>query len=95
MDAMVTARMPQGKKEIGNGILEELGTNASSAINRLYDFVIEQKALPFDMPQKLSPEELERRIALVDGIPLASGNRFSTMDDDAIRHERLSKLFGA
>ena len=38
-DAMVTARMSSEKKEAGNRILEQMGTNASQAVNRLYDYV--------------------------------------------------------
>ena len=91
MDSMVTARMSKGKKESGNAILEQLGTNASNAINRFYDYIIEQKALPFDIPDLLSSEELKKRIALVDGIPLGTGNRFSSMSDEEIRRERLGK----
>ena len=53
-DAMVTARMSQEKKEAGNRVLEQLGTNASQAVNRLYDYVLEKRQLPF-------PEERERR----------------------------------
>ena len=53
-DAMVTARMSQEKKEAGNRMLEQLGTNASQAVNRLYDYVLENKKLPF-------PEEQGRR----------------------------------
>ena len=34
-DAMVTARMSQEKKEAGNRVLEQLGTNASQVVNRL------------------------------------------------------------
>ena len=39
-DAMVTARMSQEKKEAGNRVLEQLGTNASQVVNRLYDYVL-------------------------------------------------------
>ena len=46
-DAMVTARMSQEKKEAGNRVLEQLGTNASQAVNRLYDYVLEKRQLPF------------------------------------------------
>ena len=85
-DAMVTARMSQEKKEAGNRVLEQLGTNASQVVNRLYDYVLENKKLPF-------PEEQGRRkytqeeIAWVDSIPRK--DRFSTMTDDEIRRERL------
>ena len=47
-EAMVTARMGVGKKEEGNRVLASLGTNASKAVNQLYDYVIERGALPFD-----------------------------------------------
>ena len=53
-DAMVTARMSAEKKEAGNRMLEQLGTNASQAVNRLYDYVLEKKQLPF-------PEQQGRR----------------------------------
>ena len=91
MDSMVTARMSQGKKEDGNAILEQLGTNASNAINRFYDYIIERKELPFAILERLSPEEIRRRVALVDSIPLKAGNRFSIMSDEEIRRERLGK----
>lgn len=46
-DAMVTARMPDTKKEAGNRVLEELGSNASAAINELYDYLISKKQFPW------------------------------------------------
>ena len=39
--AMVTGRMTPQKKEAGNAILKRAGLNASQAINRLYDRLIE------------------------------------------------------
>lgn len=89
-DAMVTARMSAEKKEAGNRILEQLGTNASQAVNRLYDYVLEKKELPFPEQQerrKYTQEEIARAIAWVDSIPRK--DRFSTMTDDEIRRERL------
>ncbi|MDR0514061.1 MAG: type II toxin-antitoxin system RelB/DinJ family antitoxin [Coriobacteriaceae bacterium] len=89
MDAMVTARMPQAKKEIGNAVLERLGMNVSSAINLFYDHLIENGSLPFDEKPLLTPEEVIARIALVDSISLETDNRFSHMDDASIRRDRL------
>ena len=89
-DAMVTARMSAEKKEAGNRMLEQLGTNPSQAVNRLYDYVLEKKELPFPEQQerrKYSQEEIARAIAWVDSIPRK--DRFSTMTDDEIRRERL------
>ena len=37
---MVTGRMSQAKKELGNQVLRELGTNASQVINELYVLVM-------------------------------------------------------
>ena len=51
-DAMVTARMSSEKKEAGNRILEQMGTNASQAVNRLYDYVIEKRELRFSIGKK-------------------------------------------
>lgn len=89
MDTMVTARMPARKKEIGNNVLKRLNTNPSAAINRFYDYLIENEELPFPTTPSLTPEEIQRRIAIVDSISLPAGNRFSTMSDDEIRRERL------
>lgn len=89
-DAMVTARMSQEKKEAGNRMLEQLGTNASQAVNRLYDYVLEKKELPFPEQQRrrqYTQEEIAEAIAWVDSIPRR--DRFSTMTDDEIRQERL------
>jgi antitoxin component of RelBE/YafQ-DinJ toxin-antitoxin module len=74
MDAMVTARMPEGKKEAGAAVLKSLNTSASGAINQLYDYVISHRALPF-AASEADAEPLDKRLreaaALVDG--LASG----------------------
>ena len=89
-DAMVTARMSAEKKEAGNRMLEQLGTNASQAVNRLYDYVLEKKQLPFPEQQgrrKYTQEEIAQAIAWVESIPRR--DRFSTMTDDDIRRERL------
>ena len=89
-DAMVTARMSAEKKEAGNRMLEQLGTNASQAVNRLYDYVLEKKQLPFPEQQgrrKYTQEEIAQAIAWVDSIPRR--DRFSTMTADEIRRERL------
>ena len=67
---MVTGRMSQAKKELGNQVLRELGTNVSQAVNDLYDYVISRRALPFS---SFSREGRERRlraaVAAVDAVP--------------------------
>ena len=71
-DAMVTARMSQEKKDEGNRVLAQLGTNASQAVNRLYDYVLERRELPFpEMKErrKYTDEEIARAMEWVDGIP--------------------------
>lgn len=92
-DAMVTARMPQDKKDQGNKVLSKLGLSASGAINRMYDYLIKNKSLPFleeEKTQKLSREELQAAWEFVLSVPLEEGNRFATMSDDDIRTERLT-----
>lgn len=92
-DAMVTARMSPEKKEAGNRALEQLGTNASQAVNRLYDYVIENKQLPFPEPRergKFTPEEIARAIAWVDSISTKrTSGRFSDMSIKEAKRERL------
>lgn len=93
-EAMVTARMSAAKKESGNAILANLGTNASQVINQMYDYILENKRLPFSVKAErhvFSEEELAHAVALVDSITtLPAGNRFSSMTDDEIKRERLA-----
>jgi len=90
MDAMVTARMPQGKKEAGNTILSELGTNPSQFINDSYDYVIQTRQLPFkDKRVNRTQKEIQAAAAFTDSIPFPVAKRFVSMTDDEIRQERL------
>ncbi|RDB61940.1 RelB/DinJ family addiction module antitoxin [Gordonibacter sp. 28C] len=92
-DAMVTARMSAEKKEAGNRMLEQLGTNASQAVNRLYDYVLEKKELPFPEQQerrKYTQEEIAEAIAWVDSIPkIRTSGRFSDMTIKEAKRDRL------
>ncbi len=93
-DAMVTARMSQEKKEAGNRILEQLGTNASQAVNRLYDYVVEKKELPFPDKRKkhsFTQEEIAQAAAFIDSIPQRrTSGRFATMTVKEAKLERLA-----
>ncbi|MCL1797114.1 MAG: RelB/DinJ family addiction module antitoxin [Eggerthellaceae bacterium] len=87
---MVTARMPQGKKEVGNLILHELGTNPSQVINEVYDYVIAHKQLPaYSKPASLSKRDIEKAFAFIDSIPVQVSANFVTLTDDEIKQQRL------
>mgnify|MGYP002570414597 CR=1 FL=1 len=92
-DAMVTARMSLEKKEAGNRMLEQLGTNPSQAVNRLYDYVLEKKELPFPEQhgrRKYTQEEIAQAIAWVDSIPrMRTSGRFSDMTIKEAKRDRL------
>ena len=85
-DAMVTARKSQEKKDEGNRVLAQLGVNASQAVNRLYDYVLERRELPFpemDERREYTDEEIARAMEWVDGISrLAEGDRHMAATDD-------------
>lgn len=91
MDAMVTARMPQRKKEEGNKILAELGTNPSQLINEIYDYLLAHRELPLQKKENKSfdREKLLEGIALLKNIQASVPERFRTMTNDEIRQERL------
>ena len=73
-DAMVTARMSQEKKEAGNRVLEQLGTNASQVVNRLYDYVLE--SIPRkDRFSTMTDDEIRRERLVSRG--LATSKDFS------------------
>lgn len=96
MDAMVTGRMPAGKKEMGNGILKGLGMTASQAINELYDYLIAHGQMPCGAAtQAKSPKLLEEAAAHVDSFPFVQlDGEYATMTAREARMERLSRRHG-
>lgn len=95
-DAMVTARMPQAKKEAGAAVFKEMGITASAAINQLYDYVLEKKALPFvevrEKHSHITKEQLQEALVWVDSIPRVEPSEFSNMTiKEAKRHRLISK----
>ena len=93
-DAMVTARMPQAKKDAGGRVLEQMGSNASQFINSAYDYLIQHGVSPFVAREEAgvpSAEQIARALAQVEEMCLPAGNRFETMSDDEIRRERLAR----
>lgn len=94
MDAMVTARMPVGKKEAGVEVLDALGTTASRVINELFDYLIEYGRTPFDAPAEQDCADRARRlreaVARVDSIPrLHVEDEYLNM---SIREARMRRL---
>ena len=92
MDAMVTGRMPAEKKELGNSVLSELGTNASQAINALYDYVIAHRSLPFSAQESDRQTLLRASLDRVDAIPkVRLDAAYAQMSLRDARRERLSR----
>ena len=93
-DAMVTARMPQAKKDAGNRILGSMGMSASQFINSAYDYLIQRGTSPFSEPKGTeapSAERIAQALASVEAMSLPASNRFASMSDDDIRRERLAR----
>lgn len=93
-DAMVTARMPQAKKDAGAKVLAQIGSSASQFINSAYDYLIQHGASPFEAkPDDSAPsaERITQALSQVEDMCLPNSNRFSTMSDDDIRRERLAR----
>lgn len=95
MDAMVTARMPVGKKEAGVEVLDALGTTASRVINELFDYLIEHGRTPFDVPAEQDGANRARRlreaVARVDSIPrLHVEDEYLNMSIKEARMRRLA-----
>lgn len=93
MDAMVTARMSQGKKEFGNRILSDLGINASQAINEFYDYIISNKRLPYQSQdeKRFSEQSVREALAFLDSIYVVPQEPFASMSDDELKQARLIK----
>lgn len=95
-DSMVTARMPRAKKEAGGRVLSRLGSNASQLINDVYDYLIANNASPCADGRRtestpINQARITEALASVEGLCMPKDNRFATMDDAAIRRERLSR----
>lgn len=95
-DAMVTGRMTPAKKEAGNRVLASFGMNASQAINKLYDQLIEQGRLPFDTQQKPSYDEAQIQEAqeYAQSLAIPNAERFSRMTDAEIKRDRMQSRYG-
>ena len=81
-DAMVTARMPQAKKEAGAKVLAQMGSSASQFINNAYDYLIQHGDSPFNAQphdQALSAERIGLALAQVESMCLPASNRFAAM----------------
>ena len=93
-DAMVTARMPQAKKDAGNRVLSQIGSSASQFINSAYDYLIQHGASPFAVEAEgsgVTRESIAEALERVEAMCLPASNRFATMSDDEIRRERLAR----
>lgn len=93
-DVMVTARMSPEKKEAANRVFAQLGTNASRAINDLYDYVIAKKELPTAQEGGVRPtrEECARARAYVEDLCRPPRDpRFAAMNLKEAKAERLKR----
>ena len=90
MDAMVTARMPVGKKEAGAEVLRGLGLSASQLINEVWDYLIARRQSPLSAIPAGSARDREALLAeaqaWADGLSVPeAAERFSSASDDEIR----------
>jgi antitoxin component of RelBE/YafQ-DinJ toxin-antitoxin module len=90
-DAMVTARMPQSKKDAGNLVLRKLGLNASQAVNELYDYLLETHTWPLATQKKseINAAQLTDALAFVDSIARVPKDSFIDLDYDQAKKQRL------
>ena len=98
MDAMVTARMPQGKKEAATQVLKELGLTASQVINELFDQIIATRSVPVQNAgqQAKTPEQLYSEAeAWADSFPhFELDESFQNMSIKEIRALRIADKYG-
>lgn len=90
MDAILTVRLDKEIKERGQAILKDKGLTPSSAVQRLFDYIVQKGDLPFRDDPHLDSEEIEQR--------LAAFKRFHTLEpthtsDEEIRAARLEERY--
>lgn len=99
-DAMVSARMSREKKAAGNRILAQLGTNASQAVNELYDYLIRNKKLPFAPSQELglhkyTQDQLREAAALINELAVPDIDpELAQLDIKHAKQKRIERKFG-
>ena len=90
---LVSARMSPSKKEAGSRALKSLGSNASQAINELYDYVIEHGALPWHTSGESGPrvtkEQLSEALDWMDGLQVSISPEFAALTLKDARKQRL------
>ena len=63
-NVLVSARVPQAKKDASKGVLASLGANTSDLINSAFDYLLERRELPMAAPSsRPSREELDTFLA--------------------------------
>jgi len=90
---LVSARMSPSKKEAGSRALKKLGSNASQAINELYDYVIEHGVLPWQAidgaASCVTKEQLNDALDWVDGLQISLSPEFSGLTLKDVHKQRL------
>lgn len=88
---MVTARMSESKKRAGARILARDGLNASQAVNRMYDRMIEAGNADFlgSGVRVGDAGAWERAARFVDSLSEKRSTRFDGMTKPQIKMERL------
>ena len=94
-DVMVTARMPERKKQRAQKIIHRSDKNTSQVINMLFDRILSEGNLNF-LEERLSPSHQEvdrsrwqRAMHFVDSLSEEKQTRFDAMTKDEIKRERL------
>lgn len=91
-DAMVVARMSAAKKKAAARVLESLGSNASQAINELYDYLIAEKQLPWQegpLKSTASTKKLAEALKWVDALSVSIPPKYASMSIKDARRKRL------
>jgi addiction module RelB/DinJ family antitoxin len=86
MEAILTVRLDQSKKERGTAILKAKGMTPSAAVQQLFDHVVRTGDLPFESRHPLSEDEVTRRMASFKALQLSTP---LNMTDEEIREARL------
>ena len=88
-DVMVTGRMTQSKKEAGNLVLEKSGLTASTAINLMYERLIEEQNADFLVADtRVSERDWRAAASFVDELVVPRVSRFHDMGKGEIKMSR-------
>ena len=92
MSAILTVRLDEDLKRRGTEVLRRQGFSPSSAVQKLFAYVVAHDELPFPDKERPSKDQIRQMVTLLDSFHTAD---IPPMSDVEIRDARLEERYGS